>query len=132
MTDNKEHLALLEKWKERLGLHYWTVILDDDCTTSEMDVEAVGQTTWQEVSRTARIQIIDPACYGERVVPFDYELTLVHELLHLTMCFLADQVESLQERVAHQLIDDLAKALIEAQRDGTEQKKGEGAGSGEQ
>ena len=46
-----------------------------------------GCTEWSEAIKTARIEIINPACYGDRIVPFDFEKTLVHELLHLKFSF---------------------------------------------
>lgn len=69
-----------------------------------------------ETVKTARIEIMDPAYYGERIVPFDWEKTLVHELLHLKTCLVSSNVPELQERVMHQLIDDLARALVSAKR----------------
>lgn len=114
----------LRYWRKCLDLEDWHIRLDDECDISDMDIETVGQTTWQEVSKTARIQIIDPVHYGERVIPFDYEKTLVHELLHLKTCLLTDNVDPLQERVGHILIDDLARALVDAKRSEAERYDG--------
>ena len=118
MTSNK-----LEEWKDRLGLQEWRISLHDCVPIGEMmDQGAAGFTEFQEVNKTARIEILDPDEYGERVIPFDYERILVHELLHLKLCLISETFGEnvLQERVAHQLIDDMARALIDAKRSGVE------------
>lgn len=113
----------LQEWQERLGLTDWAISLHDCMPTGEMIDEGVdGCTEFQEVNKTARIEILDPDEYGDRVVPFDYERILVHELLHLKLCLISETggEDPLQERVAHQLIDDLARALVDAKRSGVE------------
>lgn len=113
--------ALLNDWMERLGLQDWTIKLVDCCDPEDMALSNVaGCTEWVEVKRAAVIQIMDPDYYGDRIMPFDYEQTLVHELLHLKTCLLTDVDDSLQERVGHMLIDDLAKAFVELKREATE------------
>ena len=116
---SKKHKALLDEWQERLGLQDWRIRLKPKCKPEEMAVEnAAGCTDWSETVKTARIEIMDPKYYGERVVPFDWEKTLVHELLHLKTCLVSSNVPELQERVMHQMIDDLARALVSAKRSG--------------
>lgn len=113
----------LEEWQERLGLLDWRISLHDCVPAGEMTEEnSSGFTEFQEVNKTARIEIMDPDDYGERVIPFDYERILVHELLHLKMSLIAETFgeDPMQERVAHQLIDDLARALVAAKRSGVE------------
>ena len=113
----------LQEWQERLGLQEWRISLHDCVPADEMPEEnSSGFAEFQEVNKTARIEIMDPDEYGERVIPFDYERILVHELLHLKLCLISETFgeDPLQERVAHQLIDDLARALIDAKRSGVE------------
>lgn len=111
--------ALLAEWQKRLGLQEWRIKLKPKCKPDEMTLENVaGCTEWGEVGKTARIEILDPEYYGERIVPFDWEKTLVHELLHLKTCLVSDKVDELQERVMHQMIDDLARAFVDAKRKG--------------
>lgn len=115
----KKHRALLAGWQERLGLQDWRIMLKPKCRPEEMALEnCAGCTDWSESGKTARIEIIDPAYYGKRVVPFDWEKTLVHELLHLKTCLVSSNVPELQERVMHQMIDDLARAFVSAKRSG--------------
>lgn len=78
---------------------------------------AAGCTEWSEAIKTARIEIINPACYGNRIVPFNFEKTLVHELLHLKFSFWCQNEDDVGDRVMHQMIDDLARALTEGDSD---------------
>lgn len=107
---------IMEEWVERLGLQNWRISLHPCCKPDEMTEEnATGCTTWNETIRTARIEIIDPQYYGNnRITPFDWEKTLIHELLHIKTCFITSECEPLQERLGHQLIDDLARAFVDA------------------
>lgn len=115
----KKHKALLNEWQARLGLQDWRIKLRSKCKPEDMEIENVaGCTSWSESIKTARIEIIDKKYYGDRVVPFDWEKTLAHELLHLKLCLVSDSVDKLQERVMHQMIDDLARAFVSAKRSG--------------
>ena len=114
MTATNEELALLEKWKRKLCLHEWRIHLKTHLRPEEMTIgDAAGCTEWSEAIKTARIEIINPACYGDRIVPFDFEKTLVHELLHLKFSFWCKNEDDVGDRVMHQMIDDLARALTE-------------------
>ena len=115
---------LIDEWQKRLGLQDWRIKLNDNCKPDEMAMQDVaGCTEWSESIKTARIEIIDPQYYGDRVVPFDYEKTLVHELLHLKTSLVSDGVDDLQARYMHQMIDDLARAFVDAKRCGEKQKE---------
>lgn len=111
MNATKEELALLEKWMRRLCLQEWRIKLITHVPAEEMAVKGAGCTEWQEAIKTARIEIIDPADYGDRIVPFVFEKTLVHELLHLKLSFWCQDPDNVSDRVMHQIIDDLARAL---------------------
>ena len=107
---------LLNEWVKRLHLEDWRIKLNINCTDEDTEGN-LGLTAWQEVNRTARINMLDEDLYERsRIVPYDWEKTLVHELLHLKTCLLTDVDDSLQERVGHMLIDDLARALVDAKR----------------
>lgn len=116
--------CLLDEWQKRLGLTDWRISLCDNCRPEEMAaVDAAGCTDWKESVKAARIEIIDPQYYGDRIVPFDYEKTLVHELLHLKTSLVSENVSDLQARYMHQMIDDFARAFVDAKRWGTEGKE---------
>lgn len=108
---------VLEWWTRTLGLRDWAIRLLPDCPPDEMSVEdATGCADWNEINKAARIEILEFSHYGERVVPYDWEKTLVHELLHLKLCLVSDHVDELQSRYMHQIIDDLARAFVFAKR----------------
>ena len=113
MLATNEELALLEKWKRKLCLQEWRIKLLTRLRPEEMTIAdtAAGCTEWSEVNKVARIEIIDPAYYGTRIVPFNFEKTLVHELLHLKITFWCQNDDDVSDRIMHQIIDDLARAL---------------------
>lgn len=122
----KEQVELLDEWQWRLGLWDWRIALEPKCKPDELEnKDAQGEVSCKETTKTAIIRIIKPKYYENRVIPFDWEEVLVHELMHLKMCLLEDEVEPLQERVAHILVDDLARALVDAKRSGTKQEEAE-------
>lgn len=108
---------LLREWQTRLGLQDWRIKLVANCKPNEMELEnCAGCTGWTESIKTARIEILGENYYGERIVPFDFEKTLIHELLHLKLCLVSNNVDEFQERYMHQIIDDLARAFVDAKR----------------
>lgn len=108
---------LLKEWQERLSMQDWRIELQVGCRPDEMGVDdSSGCVQWQESSKTALVQIIDPKYYGERVVPYDFEKTLVHELMHLKTCLFYDSDDTLRERIVHMALDDIARALVDAKR----------------
>lgn len=114
---NALSIDLLKEWQNRLCLQDWHIVLKENCEPDDMFLPVcAGATEWEESIKTAVIQIIDPKFYGTRILPFDFEKTLVHELLHLKFSLVSDKVDDLQERYMHQMIDDLARALVDAKR----------------
>lgn len=113
------HQDLLKKWVKRLYLEDWTISLKDNVTPDDFTLPGgkCGECEWQEVNKSAVIRILNPIYYGERIIPFDFEKTLVHELLHIKFCFLWESGNDLQDRITHQLINDLAKSLVGAEND---------------
>lgn len=114
---------LLKEWQIRLGLQDWRIHLVEGCDPYDMTEQGCsGCTVWTECNKTARIEIMDPVFYGDRIVPYDYEKTLVHELLHLKTSLVSDMVNDFQARYMHQMIDDLARAFVDAKRFTTESR----------
>ena len=118
---SSEGTKLFNEWKERLGLHDWRIKFYDNVKPEDMDMKnADGVSKYYEDLKIAKIQIVDPKYREEELFPFDFEETLVHELLHCKLALIDEtgDEENLQSRVVHQLIDDLAKALVAAKRSG--------------
>jgi hypothetical protein len=107
---------LLAEWKSRLGLGDWEIVVNENVSPYDMQTLGVaGECIWDEVHKAATINICDEKDYGKRVLPFDKEKTLVHELLHIKFCMIEGENET-ANRLCHQLIEDLAKALVKAKR----------------
>lgn len=108
---------LLKEWQTRLKLDDWVIVLEPNCRIEDMaNDDCAGCCDWTESGKAAKIQILDEQYYGNRIVPFDFEKTLVHELLHAKLSLVSENVCDLQERYMHQIIDDMAKAFVEAKR----------------
>lgn len=119
MVDQKNHEQLLEEWKNRLGLQAWRIKLKDNMVPEDMIADdSTGCVDFVESVRSARIEIMDKKYYGDRIVPYDWEKTLVHELMHLKLSLLDNSGSDLQDRLLHQYIDDIARALVDAKRCG--------------
>ena len=122
---------LLEEWQERLGLQDWAIILRYNCKKEQMDDPeySIGETNWETTNKCARICIISEEEFGkDKMLPFDFEKTLVHELLHCKFSMIDKDLNTYEGIVAesarHQLIDDLARALIMAKRGETKRQLG--------
>ena len=112
-------VALLGEWTKRLGMQDWAISLFVNVDPRDMTVEnSLGCTSWEESTKSAVIQIVDPEELETLARSFDFEEVLVHELLHLKTSLLSsrESKEDLQERVLHQLIDDLARAMIDIKK----------------
>ena len=112
MIATTEEQRLLEKWQKKLCLQEWRIKIVTHLRPEEMSVNnATGCTDWSESIKTARIEIINPACYGDRIVPFNFEKTLVHELLHLKFSFWCQDEYSVADRLK-QLVDYAVKKEV--------------------
>lgn len=115
--DKKLAKKLVDEWEKRLGIDDWVIILRVDCLPSDFQLSNVaGETEWDEVGKSAVVKILDERCYGERIVSFDFEKILVHELLHIKFSLIQETGDETHDRIVHQYIDDLAKALVDAKR----------------
>ena len=116
-----EELKLLDEWQKRLGLSDWYITLVSNCNSQDMELQdADGYVYYEETLKAAKITMINPETRTASLRPFDFEETLVHELLHLKFCLLerGDKWEQkTQLRVLHQIIDDLARAFVAIKRE---------------
>lgn len=118
---------LFNEWRERLGLQDWIIKLKYNCKCDELENEdAVGEVEFMTVNKCAIIRIISKEEYDNKefMLQYDFEKTLVHELLHIKFGLIEKKVTSYESAVAedvrHQLIDDLARALVMAKRNSTQ------------
>lgn len=87
--------------------------------------DADGCVSYTETTKAAKIQILNPEERRDGLRQFDFEEILVHELLHMKLCLLEkgdDWDNKLQLRLLHTLIDDLARAFVDAKNYYKEEK----------
>lgn len=109
---------LLVYWQNRLELNDWKIVLNVNAKPDEFVLKDVdGECEWQEVNRFAVIRILDRKYYGDRFLKFNFERTLVHELLHLKFAILDESRNPLQNRIVHNLIGSLSRALVSEEKE---------------
>jgi hypothetical protein len=105
----------LKEWQERLFLTDWVIKVHINCAPQEMTIaDVVGSNIWQEINKSSVIRILIPIYYGDRILKYCAEKTLVHELLHIKFCLFGESGNDLQDRIQHQNVEEMAKSLIMA------------------
>lgn len=123
-VDEATAFRMFAYWSSVLDLSRWSIKFQWKVKATEMNIEdAFGCTTLNKVSRLAIIQIIDQNDVTDSMVAFNYEKTLVHELLHLKMAFLDDSGDDLRDTMTHAMIDDLAVSFVKARTEKIENVK---------
>lgn len=113
-STEQEAVALLNKWVKILELEHWILRFEWCVPPNDMRLkDATGVCTYQTSGRCAIIQMLDPHKVGPDMFYYDYEQTLVHELLHLKL-HMFDTDNSVADIVQHQLIDSLAHSFVNA------------------
>lgn len=115
MTEEKA-TELFEKWRKILHLEAWDIRFKWCVRVDAMKRPGLGCTEFQHATREAIIQMLDPVDFENDLFEYDYEKTLVHELLHLKFADLDDSGDPLRDKLTHQMIDDLARAFMDAVR----------------
>lgn len=115
MTE-KEANILFEKWKNMLHLEDWDIKFQWSVRADELPEDVCGSATYVFERKMAIVKMISEVDYTNELFPYDYEQTLVHELLHLKFAAIDDSENALQNKLVHQLIDDMAKWLVNASR----------------
>lgn len=118
---------LLNEWQERLGLQDWAIALRYNCELEDLNLtNACAETSFESTTKTAIIRMVKPELAAGRLLDYDFEKTLVHELMHIKLSLLNidpnSLVNSILECAIHQIVDDLARALVMAKRGETKRK----------
>ena len=109
------HEQLLNKWCDILGLNDWSIKLYDDCTPLQMSSDAfAGEVEYDVTIKCASVRILNEKYCTDQVPPFQFEETLIHELLHCKFALLDDTGDQLRDTLLHQYINDLAKSFYKA------------------
>lgn len=116
MTE-QEATRLFEKWRKILHLEAWDIKFQWCVRGRDMPLtDSLGCASYTYESRQAIIRMLDQVDFENKLFEYDYERTLVHEMLHLKFAGLDDSGDTLRDKLTHQLIDDLARAFVSAQR----------------
>ena len=106
----------LGKWIRILGLENWD-IRAHVVRAEKMTLDGcAGENNYNEMARQSLIHLRDPMDWPEGEFEIDMEKTLVHELLHLTFSLL-DTKDKLKSTIMHRVLNDVAVALIRADRE---------------
>jgi len=99
----------IRKWQKQLGLTHWTIV-SNLCRYYEMpETDTAGLTMLCAERMEAAVFVLHPDDVASPV-PFDQEVTVVHELVHIVFPFLSQKEHSVQ---AEQAIETVAKTLVE-------------------
>lgn len=123
-VDEATAFRMFAYWSSVLDLGRWSIKFQWKVKATEMNFkDAFGCATFSKATRLAIIQIIDQDDVTEPMGEFNYERTLVHELLHLKMAFLDDSGDDLRDTLTHAMIDDLAVSFVKARTEKIENVK---------
>ena len=112
----KELKSLLKYWKSKLGLQDWDISISISRHEDMKFTDSEGENTYQHVNKLALIKLLDVVDYtGCILATQDQEKVLVHELLHCVFSSI-DTENAIIDRMQHQIIETMAKALIQAKR----------------
>lgn len=106
---------LFRKWVKILLLNDWCIVFKWKVRKDQMtDPNCLGVTSYNHTSKEAIIEMLDEDDHLNTMFDYNYEKTLIHELLHLKFSNIDDTGDAMQEKMIHQLIDDLSKSFIAA------------------
>lgn len=113
---------LFKKWVSILGLEKWRIFPNLDAAPEEFcdsgELRA-GEAQYDVVNRTAKILILRQEAFASPE-EYNFERTLVHELLHLVFAPFYPDTNDCLETVVHMTLDDLAGAFVNAKAFGAE------------
>jgi hypothetical protein len=112
------------KWQKRLGLEEWTVE-GKVVRTAELPPGAVANIHWSLPKHKATLRVLSSEDYNLRRsdIPRDTELSVVHELIHLTMAKLpldpnhTELEEDTVRKISSALLNlEAAQPVVQARR----------------
>lgn len=104
-------------WQEKLFLTNWIVKVKI-CPPDEFKgAESVGENEFDMVNQSCVIRILKPEFYGDRIMRYCAEKTLVHELLHCKYNWIYNESSyegKYVDTMEHGFLEQMAKSLIMA------------------
>jgi len=105
-------------WQQRLNLHDWKLSVDSS-HPSDLKPDTLGNIHWDTDSKTAVVHVMAISDY-KMACPAameDMELTVVHELIHLTLAPLRNS--STNRKDEEHAVNQIADALLKLERQQT-------------
>lgn len=117
-TSTEQAYKCLHEWQERLFLQDW-IFKIKLVSPEEMNIEdVIGENNFQIENRCGVIKILKPEFYGDRIIKYCAEETLIHELLHCKYNWVERDYNSIEvayyDTLEHSLIEQMAKSLLMA------------------
>lgn len=125
IINSQEELEKLgHEWQERLALQNWNICFRL-CKLNDLDLKNVdGENSWTRSNMTSIIDILKYGEVNNDCFPYDMELVLVHELLHLHFAVLWPDNGAEEETEGEQSIEFIAKTLVQLKREGEVKNNG--------
>ncbi len=103
----------LKKWQAILRLQDWDIDVSVVPAAAFMQDGCSGECGTSPLHKSASIHLVIPRDYyllGSKETPdYDMEMTLIHELVHVSLCEITENVPKL---LVEQAVDSLTKALV--------------------
>lgn len=117
MMTEKTANAMFAKWKKVLNLQDWDIKFCWKKRASEMPIEgASGCCEYVTSLKQAVISMLDEDDYANDDFPYDYEKTLVHEMMHIKFALVdlepGDTPNPVHSKAVHQMVDDFAGICV--------------------
>ena len=116
--DEKTLAALCRKWQDYLRLAHWDIAVNF-ASSHDMPVsnsQAANQISL--ASEKALISILRPSDFPESIFKQDFEVSIVHELLHIPLMYFAHpRNPSIEYFLMEAFIEGTAKLLVHLSRE---------------
>lgn len=110
----KDLNELLKEWQKRLRLQDWEITLKVINDQSEDGQYASCKHCFKYKSAVIRIYELPDTDQGDRTCNTDYEVTLIHELLHLHAAAFDSEIPKHLDDHIEFMIEAVARALVDA------------------
>lgn len=101
---------IVDCWQNRLRLNNWDIYLAEDTEISSTH----GMTYWDRAMCSALIKIkLNPAFLQDETAELKIELTLIHELLHITFCLDNVDNDKTDALIFERALEQTARCLLE-------------------
>lgn len=116
----KNKMELCKFWQSKLNLDEWRIKFNVDCKTADfINKDVQGEVELESIGKSAVIRIQKEEEYPEDcILPFNFEKTLIHELLHIKFCQIEMMTKTdVEDNIVHHMIDNISIILTELRKE---------------